>query len=265
MKLFHVLSMALLLAASLAFGQSHTVDSSLLALADPQVAQQDTARPPADFIEVDKEPTVLSKKEPVYPEAAKKAGTEGKVWAKIWVDKKGMPRNVTILKSDAEVFNKAVLDAAYGFRFTPALIKDKPVDVWVSVPFMFKLAEKVSGAERKGYEELAGLVRDVLNGKKIDSTMVRKAVHPEAYAVIGGEYIHLLDALRRQASGDRIIEPANRKMEFTSYVLDGKGGASLMTVRTKGAGKNPKPRFHTIVFFAGDKGEWTIRSWHASQ
>jgi TonB family protein len=236
-----------------------------IALADPQVAQQDTSRPPAEFVEVDKEPSVLSRKDPVYPEVAKKAGIEGKVWAKIWIDKQGMPREVHILKSDNEIFNKSVLDAAYGFRFNPALIKEKPVDVWVSVPFMFKLAEKMGSAEKKTYDHLSEFVRDLLNGKSIDSARIRAAVNPTTYAVIGGEHVYLIDAIRRQVSGDRIIEPANRKIQHTAYELDDRHDAAFMTVSTEGQGKKAKVRYHTIIFFSNEKGDWMIRGWHVSQ
>jgi TonB family protein len=103
--------------------------------------------PPADFVNVDKEPTLLKRAEPVYPELAKKAGLEGKVWVKIWVDTEGRPKEVKIMKSDSDVFNQVTLDAAKQFLFTPAYINGKPVSVWVSVPFAYKLADKKPGNE----------------------------------------------------------------------------------------------------------------------
>jgi TonB family protein len=98
--------------------------------------------PPPDYLPVDKEPTVLKKVNPQYPELALKSGLEGKVWVKIWVGSDGTPKQVVILKSDSDVFNQVSIDAAKQFLFTPAYIKDKPVDCWVSVPFKYKLAEK---------------------------------------------------------------------------------------------------------------------------
>jgi len=111
-------------------------------LTPPSVNAAKAQSPPADFIAVDKEPTVIKKVEPDYPELAKKAGLEGKVWVKIWVDIDGNAKQVEILKSDSDVFNQACIDAAKQFLFTPAYLKDKPVGVWVSVPFKFKLADK---------------------------------------------------------------------------------------------------------------------------
>ena len=49
----------------------------------------DEDAPPADFVPVEKEPVPVKKVEPKYPELAMRAGLEGKVWVKIWVDKEG--------------------------------------------------------------------------------------------------------------------------------------------------------------------------------
>lgn len=98
--------------------------------------------PPADFVPVEKEPVVVRKVEPKYPELAMRAGLEGKVWVKIWVDKEGKPKQVVVIKSDAEIFNEAAIEAAKQFLFTPAYMNNGPVAVWVSVPFRFKLADR---------------------------------------------------------------------------------------------------------------------------
>lgn len=98
--------------------------------------------PPADFVPVEKEPVVVKKVEPKYPELAMRAGLEGKVWVKIWVDKEGKPKQVIVLKSDAEIFNEPSVEAAKQFVFTPAYMNNGPVSVWVSVPFKFTLTAK---------------------------------------------------------------------------------------------------------------------------
>jgi len=102
----------------------------------------DDDAPPADFVAVEKEPVVVKKVEPKYPELAMRAGLEGKVWVKIWVDKEGKAKQVLILKSDAEIFNEPAIEAAKQFVFTPAYMNNGPVSVWVSVPFKFRLADK---------------------------------------------------------------------------------------------------------------------------
>jgi protein TonB len=115
-------------------------DGDLSIEQDIQISDEDA--PPADFVPVEKEPVVVKKVEPRYPELAMRAGLEGKVWVKIWVDKEGKPKQVVVLKSDAEIFNEPAIDAAKQFLFTPAYMNNGPVSVWVSIPFRFKLADK---------------------------------------------------------------------------------------------------------------------------
>ncbi|HAP34600.1 MAG TPA: hypothetical protein DCQ28_01155 [Bacteroidetes bacterium] len=97
--------------------------------------------PPPDFVPVEKQPQPLpgNAPPPVYPEIARRAGVEGTVWVKIWVDKEGNPKKAQVLKSDAELFNQPAIDAAMRWKFTPAIMNNGPVSVWVSIPFKFKL------------------------------------------------------------------------------------------------------------------------------
>ena len=95
--------------------------------------------PPPDFVPYEKEPTVVKKVEPKYPDIALRAGLEGNVFIKVWVDKEGKVRRADIVKSDAEIFNQAAKDAAIQWVFTPAVMQKGPVAVWVSIPFRFRL------------------------------------------------------------------------------------------------------------------------------
>lgn len=98
--------------------------------------------PPPDFVPYEKEPTVVKKVEPKYPEIALRAGLEGNVFLKVWVTKEGKVKEAIILKSDAEIFNQPAIDAAMQWVFTPAVMQKGPVAVWVSIPFRFRLTGK---------------------------------------------------------------------------------------------------------------------------
>ncbi|KAA0224304.1 energy transducer TonB [bacterium] len=98
--------------------------------------------PPPDFVPFEKEPVAIKKPSPTYPEIARKAGLEGTVWLKVWVDKEGKVRKAVVQKSDAEIFNQPAIDAATQWVFTPALQQNGPVAVWISIPFRFKLSGK---------------------------------------------------------------------------------------------------------------------------
>ncbi len=98
--------------------------------------------PPPDFVPVEKEPQIVKQVIPKYPELAQRAGIEGRVIVKIWVDKDGKPHKAIVLKSDAEIFNQPAVDAAMQYRFTPAIMNKGPVAVWVVIPFTFKLKQQ---------------------------------------------------------------------------------------------------------------------------
>jgi protein TonB len=117
---------------------SPVAEMTQTAIDDIQIEEDDA--PPPDFVPFEKEPVVIRRVEPVYPEFAKKAGLEGSVYVNIWVDKEGKVRDVKILKSDSEIFNQPVVDACKQWLFSPAMMKNGPVAVWVAVPFRFSLA-----------------------------------------------------------------------------------------------------------------------------
>lgn len=97
--------------------------------------------PPPDFVPFEKPPAVIKRVEPVYPELARKAGIEGKVFVKVWIDKHGKVKDVVVIKSTVEMFNAAAVAAAKQWEFTPAMMKLGPVDVWSTLTFNFQLRE----------------------------------------------------------------------------------------------------------------------------
>jgi periplasmic protein TonB len=100
---------------------------------------QDTDPDINAFTPVEKEPDIVKSVQPDYPEIAKRAGLEGTVYVKILLDKEGKPKKAVVIKTDAEMFNQSAIDAAMKFLFTPAIQDKKPVEVWVVIPFKFKL------------------------------------------------------------------------------------------------------------------------------
>lgn len=96
---------------------------------------------PPDFVPFDTEPIPQQKVDPIYPEIAKRAQVEGNVFLKLWVDKNGIVRQAVVLKSDAEIFNIACMDAAKQWTFKPAYSQGKPIAVWITLPFTFRLPD----------------------------------------------------------------------------------------------------------------------------
>jgi TonB family protein len=100
---------------------------------------KDDTIPPHDFIPYEVEPKVLHQAKPVYPPLEVVFGKQADVFVKAWINKKGHVVQAVVFKSTDDQFNKAAAQAAMQFEFSPALLKGKPVSVWVSIPFRFRI------------------------------------------------------------------------------------------------------------------------------
>jgi protein TonB len=98
---------------------------------------------PEAFIAVEKLPMPVKQVRPDYPDIARRAGIEGTVWVKILVDKEGRAKKAIVLKSDSEIFDDPALKAALQWVFSPAMMNNGPVAVWVAVPFRFQLNKPI--------------------------------------------------------------------------------------------------------------------------
>ncbi len=76
----------------------------------------------------------------VYPDLAKKAGIEGKVLVKVFIDETGKVIDTQILKGVGAGCDESAMDAIKQVKFKPALLKGKPVKCTVVIPIMFKLS-----------------------------------------------------------------------------------------------------------------------------
>ncbi len=75
-----------------------------------------------------------------YPEIARKAGVEGTVIIQVLIDEKGRVIKTKVLKSlGNNGCDEAAISAIRKTRWKPAMQRDKPVKVWVSIPVIFKL------------------------------------------------------------------------------------------------------------------------------
>ncbi|MBI1932625.1 MAG: TonB family protein [Ignavibacteriales bacterium] len=77
-----------------------------------------------------------------YPESAKKAGIEGRVYVKTFIDETGNVSSAEIIKGTEESLNNAALEAVKATKFTPGRQRGVPVKVQVAVPILFKLSNE---------------------------------------------------------------------------------------------------------------------------
>ncbi len=73
-----------------------------------------------------------------YPEIAIQANIEGRVTIKVLVDRDGSVVSIGSL-SGPDVFHDEVREKVRNLKFTPGLQNGRPVKVWVTVPFNFRL------------------------------------------------------------------------------------------------------------------------------
>ena len=109
-------------------------ESDVIRIPDGQMTlkpDESTSRPAL----IEREPVAILKVEPSYPDIARAAGLEGTVTTKLLIDKDGRVADVVILKTDSELFNEAVIEAAKRWVFTPAMMNRGPVTVWWAVTF----------------------------------------------------------------------------------------------------------------------------------
>lgn len=112
--------------------------------------QQAKKQAPADYVKYDQPPEVVKQVQPDYPDEAVASKASGTVWVNIWIDESGKVVEAKVMKSNAEVFNQTAMAAAKQWTFKPAVLNDKPVAVWVMVPFRFTLSEGKGAAPSTG-------------------------------------------------------------------------------------------------------------------
>lgn len=96
---------------------------------------------PDAFVKFEVRPQFVKRVVPDYPHLAKIGGVEGVVWVKILVDKHGKVRDVLIAKASGSNigFEEAALAAAKLCEFSPAIQNGRPIAIWVTFPFEFRL------------------------------------------------------------------------------------------------------------------------------
>ncbi|MCA9744452.1 energy transducer TonB [candidate division KSB1 bacterium] len=82
----------------------------------------------------------------VYPKLARKAGMEGLVLVQVLVNASGDVEKVTVLKdSGSKVgFEEAAVEAVRDVQWKPALQRDRPVRVAVTIPIRFQLTANLN-------------------------------------------------------------------------------------------------------------------------
>lgn len=106
------------------------------------------------FVAVEQMPSPIGgigaiQKNIVYPEIAKRAGIEGRVFVKAFIDTLGNVVKTEIIRGIGAGCDEASMEAVKKVKFKPGIHRGKPVNTQVTVPILFKLDDSVK-SESKG-------------------------------------------------------------------------------------------------------------------
>jgi TonB family protein len=208
------------------------------------------------------QPGVKKSVPPLYPELAKKAGLEGKVWVKVFIDEQGKVEKALMDSSTNSVFDGAALDAIKQWEFTPAKKDGKPIKCEIVVPFKFKLADSPKYGVR---EEIKFLQDDVLKLLRGESTeTVKTKIGSSAYAIIGKKDEYLPTLFSDKGKRGSLVDGPGVETEYSRLAMNEAGDMAFLVLKTKSAAKHGE-RFHTVIFVKSGEGAWSIVAWHAGE
>ena len=112
--------------------------------APPPPVEEEEEIPVEFFVAVEEMPEPIGgiaaiQKNIIYPEIAKRAGVQGRVYVKAFVDESGTVQKAEVLKGIGAGCDEAAIAAVMKTRFKPGKQRGKPVRVQVSIPILFKL------------------------------------------------------------------------------------------------------------------------------
>jgi protein TonB len=118
------------------------VDEVIAAPPPPKVEEEESE--PVFFVAVQQMPEPIGgiaaiQKKIVYPEIAKRAGVQGRVYVKAYVDEVGKVTKVELIRGIGAGCDEAAMEAVNSVMFSPGKQRGKPVKVQVTVPVLFKL------------------------------------------------------------------------------------------------------------------------------
>lgn len=109
----------------------------------PSTAELGEVEQEAAFVEARADADYLSNPAPIYPRVAKRAGQEGRVLLRVFVEADGKATEVKLEESSGvESLDSSAIAAVSQWTFVPAKKGTEQVAAWVLVPIVFKLRGK---------------------------------------------------------------------------------------------------------------------------
>jgi len=117
--------------------------ASIDEMAPPPREQVELQNEPTYFVAVEEMPEPIGglraiQEKIIYPEIARRAGVEGKVYVLAFIDESGTVTKAEVTKGIGMGCDEAAIDAVLKTKFKPGLQRGKPIKVQVTVPITFK-------------------------------------------------------------------------------------------------------------------------------
>ncbi len=179
-------------------------------------------------------PKLIKKVDPVYPEAARKAGVEGVVILEARIDVQGKVKNVRILRSIPQL-NQAAIDAVKQWVYEPLIIEGQPKEAIFTITVRFNL-------NGKGKKETADKTS---TGEVLVPKLIKKVdpVYPEAARKAGIQGLVLLEAttdengnvaavrvLKSIPELDKAAIDALKQWKYEPFIIEGQPKGVVFTV-----------------------------------
>ena len=87
-------------------------------------------------------PLALTRVDPRYPETARRAGLQGIVTIECVIGVDGRVRDPRVFRSAHPILDQAAIESVKQWRFRPATLNGKPVDVWFHLTVNFTLGNR---------------------------------------------------------------------------------------------------------------------------
>jgi len=105
------------------------------------------------FVAVEKMPSPIGGMKAIqrnitYPEIAKRAGIEGRVYVKAYIDSTGTVAKTEIIRGIGAGCDEMAMEAVRKVKFTPGMQRGKRVNVQVTVPILFKLGDSQKNSNK---------------------------------------------------------------------------------------------------------------------
>lgn len=135
------------------FAKNNSVDEGI-EKEDLTESNEPTVIPPKEVTEIEEEPAYFVAVEEmpapigglksiqekiVYPEIAVRAGVEGKVFVRAFVDENGSVTKAEVVKGIGAGCDEAAIDAVLQTKFSPGKQRGRAIKVQITVPIVFKL------------------------------------------------------------------------------------------------------------------------------